>query len=310
MKYHFRKSRICNVMRCLTLIACILLASCTSTKVPLPDPTATEAPAADTAALDMANVFYSGEKDIFRMLSINLPEDEAEPYPTVLIFHGGAFEYGDRFVVEEFSQDLSKRGFAVVNANYRNGSYPTPVEDTFCALAWVLQEADTYKFDIKRIITVGVDVGGTLASLLGLVQDPAPYLEDCPNKAIQGNVVAGVVSYAGGYLLGAEEDHRGAEVTEVWDLFLRKGEDGYEERQRKASPINHIHADAPPFLLIHGLEDEWVDINHSERFVTALRADGVSVEFVELPDTGHDIQGGHLGEKDLDLIENFIRNLE
>jgi acetyl esterase/lipase len=263
-------------------------------------------------AFDMTNFPYAyiGKFDVYRSLSINLPDDETGPYPTIVVFHGGVFAMGDRTDVETFAQNLSKRGFAVVNVNYRFNNYPTPVEDAFCALAWVHQEAETYNFDTSRIITVGVDVGGTLAALLGLIQDPSPYLKTCPNSTLTEPIVVGVVSYSAMYLFGTEDDYKEPEMSKLFfDRYLRKSDDGYEERLAKASPITHIQIDAPPFLIIHGSEDEVLKVSHSERFVTALRAAGVTVDMIEVPDQIH-YWDNQLGDEDLDLIENFIRNLE
>jgi acetyl esterase/lipase len=311
MELNYYKSAIPNYIRCLIIMGCVFLSACTSPEVFLPPPTATEEPVKEMTTFDTGNIPYVGKIDIYRLLSINLPEDETGPYPTVVMFHGGGFQSGDKSDLEDFAQKLSKRGFAVVNVNYSYESYPGPVEDVFCALAWIHQKADTYDFDINRIVTFGEDVGGTLASLLGLIQDPSPYLETCPNSPLTESTVVGVISYSGVYLYGADDDYSSTEwVNEFIDHYLRKSEDGYEERMAEASPMTHIQTDAPPFLLVHGGEAEWVKVSHSERFMTALRAAGITVDLIEMENQRHYHDGTQLGDEDLDMIENFIRNLE
>ena len=54
-----------------------------------------------------------------------------------------------------------------------------------------------------------------------------------------------------------------------------------------ASPIHHVRADAPPFLLIHGDADTAVPIAQSESFNNALTAAGARVEFVRVPGADH-----------------------
>jgi dipeptidyl aminopeptidase/acylaminoacyl peptidase len=57
---------------------------------------------------------------------------------------------------------------------------------------------------------------------------------------------------------------------------------GYEHCISDASPINHIHTAAPPFLLIHNLDDPWLSVEHFEMFVEALRKGGVTVDFIKV----------------------------
>ena len=73
--------------------------------------------------------------------------------------------------------------------------------------------------------------------------------------------------------------------------------------------MSYVHADAPPFLLIHGLADQWLSPIQSERFVTALRAEGVPVEYIEVPDADHFMWEYNLDDIQLDQVEAFIRGL-
>ena len=55
---------------------------------------------------------------------------------------------------------------------------------------------------------------------------------------------------------------------------------------RLASPINHVHAEAPPFLIIHGTRDETVPFDQGKRLQQALITAGASTTFIP-------IEGGH-----------------
>ena len=72
-------------------------------------------------------------------------------------------------------------------------------------------------------------------------------------------------------------------MFEMIDVYLDKFRDGYEQREIESSPLTYIHSEAPPFLLFHGLNDQWLRIEHTDKFVAALRAEGVQVEFIEIP---------------------------
>ena len=54
-----------------------------------------------------------------------------------------------------------------------------------------------------------------------------------------------------------------------------------------ASPISHVSADDPPFLLMHGDKDETVSFAQSEEMEQALKAAGVPVKLIRIEGAGH-----------------------
>ncbi len=57
---------------------------------------------------------------------------------------------------------------------------------------------------------------------------------------------------------------------------------------RKASPIARVHADAPPFLVVHGSGDSVIPVVQARSFVERLRSVSRSVvSYIELPGAGH-----------------------
>jgi dipeptidyl aminopeptidase/acylaminoacyl peptidase len=57
---------------------------------------------------------------------------------------------------------------------------------------------------------------------------------------------------------------------------------------RDASPAARVHADAPPFLVIHGDSDMIIPVGEARHFVERLRDTSSNpVGYVELPGTGH-----------------------
>ncbi|MGI5467228.1 prolyl oligopeptidase family serine peptidase [Streptomyces sp. CA-132043] len=63
------------------------------------------------------------------------------------------------------------------------------------------------------------------------------------------------------------------------------------ERARNASPLAHVHAGAPPFLLVHGEADTMVSCTHSEALAAALRAAGAPAELRREPGADHGWHG-------------------
>jgi dipeptidyl aminopeptidase/acylaminoacyl peptidase len=66
----------------------------------------------------------------------------------------------------------------------------------------------------------------------------------------------------------------GGTIAEIPDVY------------RDASALSHIDEETAPFLVVHGVQDTIVSVEHSRRLVAALRQEGIEVDYVELPDAG------------------------
>ena len=53
------------------------------------------------------------------------------------------------------------------------------------------------------------------------------------------------------------------------------------------SPILHIDADTPPYLMIHGTADLFVDVKQSEDMQEALIAEGIEARILIIEGGGH-----------------------
>ena len=63
---------------------------------------------------------------------------------------------------------------------------------------------------------------------------------------------------------------------------------------RDASPITHVHADAPPIFLIHGTNDRTVNIAQSDSLFKALKEAGAKdVELMRIEGAGHGVFNQH-----------------
>jgi acetyl esterase/lipase len=165
------------------------------------------------------------------------------------------------------------------------------VQDTFCALAWVHANADTYDLDPDRIVALGYSAGGTLAAMLGVVDDAvagdgAAFVAGCPHPLPTRNWVQGVVTFTGmfDFMRGAE---RSAGLGEYLTTYLGVGPDEDPATWAQASPSTWVDGSEPPFLLIHGLEDTGLSPEESKGFAAILEQAGVDVELVLVPDANH-----------------------
>jgi alpha-L-fucosidase 2 len=60
---------------------------------------------------------------------------------------------------------------------------------------------------------------------------------------------------------------------------------------RSWSPVAHVRADAPPFLLVHGTDDRVVPYDQSVQMHKKLQALGVRSELITVAGGGHGVRG-------------------
>lgn len=164
-------------------------------------------------------------------LDIYYPEN-VEDFPTVVWFHGGGIQAGNKFIPEE----LKKQGIAVVAANYRlNPQVKAPVyiEDAAAAIAWTMKHINEFGGDPKKVFISGHSAGGYLATMVGM---DTTYLQ---KHGLRANDLAGIISYSG---------HAITHFT----IRTEMGMDWDDPLVDKYAPLSHMRKDMPPLVLILG----------------------------------------------------------
>ena len=109
-------------------------------------------------------------------LDIYYPEHTDKPLPTIISVHGGGWFYGSKLLYSHYCLRMAKRGFTVVNFDYRLApeyKYPAPLEDCCQVLHWVQAHAAEHFIDLNNVFVVGDSAGGQLAfQLLTLLTNP------------------------------------------------------------------------------------------------------------------------------------------
>ncbi len=98
--------------------------------------------------------------------------------PVIVNIHGGGFVYGTKEVYKRYCMDLARRGFTVVNINYRlapRWKFPTPVEDIHNAIVWLVEQGEAYHADTDHIFMVGDSAGAQLASQYAAILNNPEY---------------------------------------------------------------------------------------------------------------------------------------
>ena len=142
-----------------------------------------------------------------------------------------------------------------------------------------------YSIDAERIGAMGASSGGHLAALLGLTAE-TQFAGDGGWGGFSSGVCAVCDLFGVNDFLQMPEKHHPGALTAT-ARFLGGTIDEVRPRYIEASPVNYVHAGAPPFLLIHGDADELVPLNQSELLRDALMKAGVDVEFHVVKGAAH-----------------------
>jgi acetyl esterase/lipase len=214
-----------------------------------------------------------------------------QPAPVMLFLPGGAWVHGGR-ILQGYAlmSHLADMGWVCLSIDYRvapNHPWPQHITDVKTAIAWARANVDKYGGDRNFVAVAGTSAGGHLAALAGLTPNDPDMQQDLPEGS--DTSVDAVVGIYGRY---DWEDRSTVERARFVDFLervvVKHGLDRHPEIFRNASPIARTHADAPPFLVIHGSGDTVIPVQQARDFVAKLRAESrAPVGYVELPGAGH-----------------------
>jgi acetyl esterase/lipase len=192
--------------------------------------------------------------------------------PLVVFWHGGRWSYGDKSDYRFVGAALAGLGYVAVLPNYRHYpqvKMPGFMEDAARAAVWAAAHASDFGADANRLYLMGHSAGAHMAALVTL--DPRYFAA----TGAPVPTVAGVIGLSGPY------DFLPLLEADVQDMF------GPPEIYPDSQPINFVRADAPPMLLVHGLNDDTVWPKNSRNLASALSARGVPVTFKLYPHLDH-----------------------
>ena len=181
-----------------------------------------------------------------------------------------------------FLNALASAGYAVASVNYRlapGSRFPTQLEDVKCAIRYLRAKAPSYGLNPSAMFAFGTSVGGQLVALAALTgahsaYDVGPYTMEPSNLVAVADIFgpANLTEPASGFSpSGIEQvfgknDHR--------DLLL-------------ASPTHFVAPNAPPILLIQGVDDTKVLKSQSLELFGDLKAAGDHPQLVLVQNMGH-----------------------
>jgi acetyl esterase/lipase len=224
-------------------------------------------------------------------LDVVAPSHRGTKRPAILQIHGGSWIMGDkREQGWPLLSHLAANGWVCFNVNYRlspGATFPDHLIDLKASLAWIRQHADEWGIDPSFIAVTGGSAGGHLAALMALTANEPEYqpgFEDADTSLQAAVPIYGVYDFT---------SRLGKNRLPFWyrrleEKIMKAFRDEEPEKFRRASPIDRIHRDAPPFFIVHGDRDTLAPVEEARYFADALRQVSSSpVFYAELKGAQH-----------------------
>ena len=239
------------------------------------------------------------------LLDLYLPES-SRPTPLVIWSHGsGWLSENGRDGAEALAQHLNPAGFAVAGVAIRSSfatRFPGQLHDIKSAIRWLRTKDRQYNVDAAHIGIMGESSGGWAAAMAGVTGD-VPALEghvgvQGPSSAVQA--VAAFYPPTDFLQMDAHMPDGGQPFNRVFGLTEGHSDPRSPEsrllgapirdcphRVAEANPITYVRPSAPPFLILHGQQDEFVPHHQGRLLYDALSKEGAPASFVSYPRATH-----------------------
>lgn len=260
----------------------------------------------DTRIDVISDIIYSqitsGRSNRQLKMTLLLPQTDG-PKPAIVYYPGGGFTTAvhDKYI--QMRMALAKAGFVVAAVEYRTvpDKYPALINDAKSAVRYLRAHAKQFNIDPNRIGVIGDSAGGYVSQMMGTtngedefnVGEYTDYSSDV-QAAVTIYGISNLMNIGEGYPEAIQKVHESPAVTEALLLygpafaeFAGKSILSDPEKAMDASPLGHVKANMPPFLIMHGSADKLVSPVQSEQLYKALIEKGNKVDYVVVEGAGH-----------------------
>lgn len=250
--------------------------------------------------LVLRNVKY-GEHEL-QSMDVYLPAKRSVDHTKLIVYlHAGDWSSGDKDDVglNDNSVDLLKAYFpdyALFTMNYRlatdsNGITAIDAEkDVLQAMDFIYEQAHTYQISTDTYMA-GLESGAQLASLYAL------------KSAETSTRVKGSIAFSGAFDLLAIHNESTAAMKYALHAYIGGAPHNQASHYENASPIQHISARSPSFLIIHDTNNSKYPITQAEAFGQRLIANGIDHEFIS-----YDSVKDSISTPDMENVFNKIKS--
>ena len=269
-----------------------------------------------TGLVDLkANIIFAapdGEELALQLLKPMWASENAKGFPLVVFIQGSAWTKPNQFWEIPQLSRLALEGFVIASVTHRSYfSAPAPafLQDVKTAIRFLRKNAAEYDIDPERVCAWGTSSGGNTALLLGMTGDDAAFeTDDC--AGFSSGVKAVVDCFGPTDLIKMIDEQYAAQPRTdenlLWALAGRN-EKTYKDTLTAISPAAYVAPGKsfPPFLILHGDNDDVVLFEDSEALYDKLTENGYAADLVCVKNAPH--EGNFWSEELLEIIFDFIK---
>lgn len=255
---------------------------------------------------------YAATDNPRQKLDLYLPKTRMDdkPLPVVVFIHGGAWQAGDKRGGFGTVAPLVESGeYAGVSVGYRltgEAIWPAQIHDCKAAIRWLRANAKKYNLDPDKIGVTGTSAGGHLVAMLGTSGDVKELEGKLGEHLSESSRVTCVVDQFGPTdLLAMGGSHNNPNSPE--SKLVGGAVQETQKVAREASATTHVSKDDPPFMLLHGTNDNVVPFNQSELLHEALRKGGVESMLVPVEGAGHGFRTNEVAQRLRQFFDKHLR---
>ena len=214
-------------------------------------------------------------------LDVVTPDEPLTSGPVLVYVHGGGWTGGDpQRQARDMYHALAIDGWTTVTVRYPftpDVTVEHQVDTIKAAVRWVRAELAAFPsltIEATHVVVAGGSAGGHLAAMAALTAEH------------EHEQVDACVGIYGVYDMANRNRTRAYWAKTKREVMLASVDEA-PDRYRAVSPLDQIHDDTPPMLIMHGTHDTLVPVREGEQFVEALRAAGRPVDFVPVHGAQH-----------------------
>jgi len=253
----------------------LAISGCLALALLVPGQAADEPRQFETKIIRNITYYEGADADPVRhRLDVYVPKDQKD-FPVLFMVHGGGWIRGNKDhlgIYSALARIFTRHGIAMVCPNYRLSpavKHPEHIRDVARAFAWTYKNIEKYGGNREEIFVSGHSAGGHLCALLAT--DPS-YLKE---QKISPRAIKGAIPLSGLFCIPNEP---------IFNIPFGKN----KEVHKNASPIQHVRAGLPPFLMILGDNElPGCDGPQAKDFCKALKSKDVDTQILIMPRRNH-----------------------
>jgi acetyl esterase/lipase len=197
---------------------------------------------------------------------------DRERAPILVFFYGGSWKEGSRGTYAFVGSALAARGYTTVIPDYRlfpEVSFPAFLDDAAAAYRWVATNIANSCGTTRPVIVVGHSAGAYIAAMMALDEPASRDGALLPRPAA-------LIGLAGPY---AFDPTTWPSTRTIFAPAAGKPD--------TARPLAFVRPGAPLALLLHGGDDDTVQLYNSRDLAAALNRQKSAATLIEYPGIGH-----------------------